>query len=50
MRRPLQKTLREKHEAALTAAAFAEESDVETSRPILSPRPSSGRRRGPSRR
>lgn len=35
MRRPFARTMREKLEAALTAAAFAEESQVEAAREIL---------------
>ena len=50
MRRRLLKTLREKLEAALTAAAFAEERDVETARAILSPPSGTDDRRGSSRR
>ncbi|HET8542121.1 MAG TPA: hypothetical protein VFL83_19750 [Anaeromyxobacter sp.] len=50
MRRPFLNTLRDQLEAALTAAAFAEERDVETARAILSPRSAADDHPGSSRR
>ena len=50
MRSPFAKTLREKVEAALTAAAFAEENEVETAREILSQATAVEPRGGPFRR
>jgi hypothetical protein len=50
MTRPFLKRLREKLETALTAAAFAEESELDTARQMVARPPEPDTSRAPSRR